>query len=124
MSPGDSGYVCDSCGGTGYPPAHAASCPLAYVPRHGARDPFGALPHGFATEPEPAIPFRFYENNPEDRPDYSQSDVSVFDAPSAARTAALVSAAELIDGYRYGITSTADWIGRAVTVIGELTRDG
>ena len=71
------------------------SGPQEYAARH-ARDPFEALPHGG----------------------------SIFDAVPAGRAAALVSAAELIDSYRYGITSSADWIGRAVTVIGELTRDG
>ena len=71
------------------------SGPQEYAARH-ARDPFEALPHGG----------------------------SIFDASEAGRAAALVSAAELLDSYRYGITSSADWIGRAVTVIGELTRDG
>ena len=74
------------------------SGPQEYAARH-ARDPFEALPHGY-----PAA--------------------SVFDAPEAGWAAALASAADLLDGYRYGITSTADWIGRAVTVIGELTCDG
>ena len=87
------------------------SGPQEYAARH-ARDPFEALPHGGATQPACQ------------RMMYGYPAASVFDAPEAGWAAALASAAELLDGYRYGITSTADWIGRAVTVIGELTCDG